>query len=131
MQIWCAGSTFKTSATPDIYRCLHMGCNARSDVSAILTHDILERHYAGLVNQLYSHIAAISLGAMLGAHVVLPPAAVRDSFAHYFSVFKDQNEVMWTAAPLESLIDVKHLINFWQQKGVNVSRVRLSCLCFA
>jgi hypothetical protein len=42
----------------------------------------------GLINQQYSHIAAFSLAAVLGAEIVLPPAAKRDSFAHYFSVFK-------------------------------------------
>ena len=45
---------------------------------------------AGLINQQYSHIAAFALGAVLGAEIVLPPAAKRDSFAHYFSVFKEQ-----------------------------------------
>ena len=74
---------------------------------------------------------------MLGAHIVLPPAAVRDSFAHYFSVFKDRNEVAWTAAPLESLIDVDHLISFWHEQGVNLSKVLAvylssdSCLSYA
>ena len=42
----------------------------------------------GLINQQYSHIAAFALAAVLGAEIVLPPAAKRDSFAHYFSVFK-------------------------------------------
>ena len=45
---------------------------------------------AGLINQQYSHIAAFTLAAVLGAEIVLPPAAKRDSFAHYFSVFKEQ-----------------------------------------
>ena len=38
----------------------------------------------GLINQHYSHIAAFSLAAVLGAEIVLPPAVCRDSFAHYF-----------------------------------------------
>jgi hypothetical protein len=38
----------------------------------------------GLINQHYSHIAAFSLAAVLGAELVLPPAVCRDSFAHYF-----------------------------------------------
>ena len=38
----------------------------------------------GLINQHYSHIAAFSLSAVLGAELVLPPAVKRDSFAHYF-----------------------------------------------
>ena len=86
-------------------------------------HDLNSCIYAGLINQLYSHIAAICLGAMLGADLVLPPAAVRDSFAHYFSVFKERNEVLWTAAPLESLVDVDYLIDTWRQQGINISKV--------
>ena len=38
----------------------------------------------GLINQHYSHIAAFTLAATLGAELVLPPAVCRDSFAHYF-----------------------------------------------
>lgn len=38
----------------------------------------------GLINQQYSHIAAFTLAAALGAELVLPPAVCRDSFAHYF-----------------------------------------------
>lgn len=40
----------------------------------------------GLINQHYSHIAALSLAAVLGAEVVLPPAMHRSSFEHVFSV---------------------------------------------
>lgn len=78
----------------------------------------------GLVNQLYSHIAALALAAYLGTEVVLPPAAKRDSFAHYFSMVKEQNEVQWSAAPLEDLLDVDHLISYWEQRGLRLSRVR-------
>lgn len=42
----------------------------------------------GLINQHYSHIASFVLAAVLGAEVVLPPAAKRDSFGHYFSTYK-------------------------------------------
>lgn len=74
----------------------------------------------GLINQQYSHIAAFSLAAVLGAEIVLPPAAKRDSFAHYFSVFKEHNEVSWTSAPLESLLNVDRLIDTWKAKGLVV-----------
>ena len=77
----------------------------------------------GLVNQLYSHIAALALAAHLGAEVILPPAAKRDSFEHYFSVFKERNEVLWSAGPLESLLDVDHLISFWAKRGMTILRV--------
>ena len=42
----------------------------------------------GLINQHYSHIASFVLAAVLGAEVVLPPAAKRDSFGNYFSTYK-------------------------------------------
>ena len=81
----------------------------------------------GLINQQYSHIAAFSLSAVLGAELVLAPAVKRDSFANYFSTFKDQNEVSWTAAPLSSLLDVESIIHFWQQRGLVVHNVSLCC----
>lgn len=79
----------------------------------------------GLINQHYSHIAAFSLCAVLGAELVLPPAVKRDSFAHYFSVFKEHNEVKWTPAPLESLLNVDKIVEFWRGRGLTVHRVRL------
>ena len=79
----------------------------------------------GLINQHYSHIAAFSLCAVLGAELVLPPAVKRDSFAHYFSVFKEHNEVKWTPAPLESLLNVDKIVEFWRGRGLTVHRVSL------
>ncbi|KAK9810163.1 hypothetical protein WJX72_005905 [[Myrmecia] bisecta] len=76
----------------------------------------------GLINQHYSHIAAFSLSAVLGAEIVLPPAVKRDSFAHYFSVYKEHNEVSWTPAPLESLLNVDKLVDFWRSRGLTVHR---------
>ena len=78
----------------------------------------------GLINQHYSHIAAFSLCAVLGAELVLPPAVKRDSFAHYFSVFKEHNEVKWTPAPLESLLNVDKIVEFWRGRGLTVHRVQ-------
>ena len=78
----------------------------------------------GLINQHYSHIAAFTLSAVLGAELVLPPAVKRDSFAHYFSTFKDQNEVIWTPAPLDSLLNVEKIIAFWRSRGLIIHRVR-------
>ncbi len=77
----------------------------------------------GLINQHYSHIAAFSLCAVLGAELVLPPAVKRDSFAHYFSVFKEHNEVKWTPALLESLLNVDKIVEFWRGRGLTVHRV--------
>ena len=82
----------------------------------------------GLINQHYSHIAAFSLAAMLGAELVLPPAVCRDSFAHYFSVFKEKNEVQWSPVPLESLLDVDGIINYWRPRGLVLHKVRVRAL---
>lgn len=76
----------------------------------------------GLINQHYSHVAAFALAATLGAEIVLPPAVCRDSFAHYFSVFKEKNEVQWSPVPLDSLLDVEHIISYWKQRGLVVHR---------
>ena len=77
----------------------------------------------GLINQHYSHIAAFSLAAMLGAELVLPPAVCRDSFAHYFSVFKEKNEVQWSPVPLDSLLDVEGIISYWRPRGLVLHKV--------
>ncbi|KAI7838016.1 hypothetical protein COHA_008197 [Chlorella ohadii] len=66
----------------------------------------------GLINQHYSHIAAFTLAAALGAELVLPPAVCRDSFAHYFSVYKEKNEVQWSPVPLDALLDVDGIIAY-------------------
>lgn len=74
----------------------------------------------GLINQHYSHVAALSLASALGAEVVLPPAVCRDSFAHYFSVFKEKNEVRWSPVPLSSLLDVPALTEYWAARGLHI-----------
>lgn len=76
----------------------------------------------GLINQQYSHIAAFTLAAALGAELVLPPAVCRDSFAHYFSVYKEKNEVRWSPVPLETLLDVEAIIRYWQPRGMVLHR---------
>lgn len=40
------------------------------------------------------------------------------------STFKEQNEAKWTPAPLESLLNVDKLIEFWKGHGLTVHRVR-------
>ena len=54
---------------------------------------LLLRYIAGtgLINQHYSHVAALGLATMLGAEVVLPPAMHRSSFEHIFSVSAAQS----------------------------------------
>ena len=79
----------------------------------------------GLINQIYSHIASLSLAIMLGTEVVLPPSAYRDSFANYFSVFKERNEMAWTPAPLSDLLDEDALISYWGARGVKIHKVTM------
>ena len=76
----------------------------------------------GLINQHYAHITALTLAASLGADVVLPPSVKRDSFGSYFSTFRDRNEVVWAAAPLESLLDVEGLVSGWAARGRTLLR---------
>lgn len=79
----------------------------------------------GLVNQQYSHIAAFTLAAVLGAaEVHLPPAAVRDSFGHKFSVHQDENQMQWFPARSACLLDVERLQRSWAALGVTVTEVR-------
>lgn len=78
---------------------------------------------SGLINQQYSHIAAFTLAAALGSELVLPPAVQRDSFANYYHVDKQKNEVTWTPAPLSTLLDVDSIIADWKLKGVTVHKV--------
>jgi hypothetical protein len=47
----------------------------------------------GLMNQHYSHLAALVMAVSLGADVILPGALKRDTFAHYFSQNPSKNEV--------------------------------------
>ena len=92
----------------------------------------------GLINQHYSHIAAFTLAAAVHAELVLAPAVQRDSFGHYFSQIKDQNEVQWAPATLDSLLDVARIIEAWAARGIIVhqasqadarSKCSMSCTC--
>ncbi|EFN52272.1 hypothetical protein CHLNCDRAFT_139199 [Chlorella variabilis] len=79
----------------------------------------------GLVNQQYSHIAAFTLAAALGvSDVHLPPAAVRDSFGHKFSVHQEQNQMQWFPARASCLLDVERLQRTWAHQGVAVHEPR-------
>lgn len=76
------------------------------------------RSFAGLINQLYSHIAAIMLARAIGAELVLAPAIHRDSFNSHMT------KTTWHAAPQESLIDVDAVKQYWRGKGMLIHTVR-------
>ena len=86
-------------------------------------------HYtacSGLINQVYSHIAALVLASALRAELILPPALMRNSFASYFSPFKNATEVVWTPTPLSMLLDVDRMIKHWRTQGITLHKVRES-----
>jgi len=60
----------------------------------------------------------------MGAEVVLPPALMRNSFGSYYSTFKDKNEVTWSPASADLLLDVKSIQEVWQAHGVAVHEVK-------
>lgn len=63
----------------------------------------------GLMNQHYSHIAAITLAAALGADIMIPQALTRDSFASSFHMDPSRNKMQWTTAPFESMWDIDYI----------------------
>jgi hypothetical protein len=73
----------------------------------------------GLANQHYSHVAALTLAVALGADVILPDAAARDTFAHYFSEDPSKNKVQWRAAPLGSLWEPASAAELMRAAGGN------------
>lgn len=62
--------------------------------------------------------------AVLAARARLRAQVKRDSFAHYFSQQKEQNEVTWTPTPLEALLDVDQVIEAWRLRGTTIHRAR-------
>lgn len=84
----------------------------------------------GLINQHYCHIAAFAVAAAVGAEVVLPSAAKRNSFGQIFSLKPDENEVQWAPAPLDRILDVPRMISTWAAKGMPVLQVA-RCIKFA
>jgi hypothetical protein len=73
----------------------------------------------GLANQHYSHVAALTLAVALGVDVLLPDAAARDTFAHYFSEDPTKNRVQWRGAPLASLWDPSSAAELMRAAGGN------------
>ena len=68
----------------------------------------------GLMNQHYSHVAALALAVVLHANVVVPPALSRNSFDAYFSMDPSKNKVTWAAAATSTMWDTAHLHAYWK-----------------
>ena len=72
----------------------------------------------GLINQLYTNLAAIMLARATNAELVLAPALHRDSFNSHMT------ETVWHAAPSESLLDVQAIKDYWRDRGLLIHTVR-------
>ncbi len=57
-----------------------------------------------LIEQHFSHIAGLTIAAMLGADVVVPPYLVQDSLGS-----SQQQQQQWHAKPFSSVWDAEHL----------------------
>jgi hypothetical protein len=73
---------------------------------------------AGLINQMYSHIAAVMLARAMGAELVLPAAMHRDTFN------ASCGNMTWHVAPPESLLDVEAVKQYWRGQGMLIHTVR-------
>ena len=79
----------------------------------------------GFSNQLYCHISALTLAARLKAEIVLAPAQMRNSFEHYeLLTGAGWQPTEWTDVPLNHIIDVQKLHEFWAREGVMLHEVR-------
>lgn len=84
----------------------------------------------GLCNQLYSHIHAFIIARALGADVVVPPALRRSSFGDIVSsrtnLTKEERKMQasWLFEPVDSILDVERMAQYWAARGVTVRRVR-------
>ena len=87
----------------------------------VLRYDVQQ----GFSNQLYCHIPALALAATLGAEVVLAPALMRSSFAHFElgETRSGWQATNWTSAPLDQIIDVEKLQRFWAGEGLTLHQV--------
>lgn len=71
---------------------------------------------AGLVNQLYAHIAGLTLALVLGADVVLAPAQARATFTGV----NDSSQLAWSSVDLGSMLDVGFISASLAERGVTV-----------
>jgi hypothetical protein len=76
----------------------------------------------GLINQQLGHISVFMLAAATGAELIVPPAFTRGSFA------VDEHVTPWTPLPVDQLLDIPHITEYWQQRGIVVHPVRVLCV---
>jgi hypothetical protein len=62
-----------------------------------------------IMQQHYSHVAALTIAASLGADAVLPYAFHRDSFGSYRQGASGKNNVVWRPVPFENVWDFQLL----------------------
>ncbi|GAB4813791.1 hypothetical protein N2152v2_000837 [Parachlorella kessleri] len=79
----------------------------------------------GLCNQLYSHIHALIIARALNAStLLLPPALRRRSFGHVYTApdGKNTTSVRWSFSPVEGLLDVERMVEYWAARGLTIQR---------
>ena len=87
----------------------------RSEGISDCSHNYTWLPVAGFANQLFSHVAALSLAAALGADVVMPPALVRDSYDRVAVGAKVT--MKWVTAPTGSIMDTDAMAEGWGRLG--------------
>jgi hypothetical protein len=71
----------------------------------------------GLINQQLGHISVFMLAATTGAELIVPPAFTRGSFA------VDEHVTPWTPLPVDQLLDMPQITDYWQRRGIVVHPV--------
>jgi hypothetical protein len=71
----------------------------------------------GLMNQHYSHLAAVTIAGALGADLLIPQALVRDSFASYFNTNPARNKLAWRHVPFGTLWDAGTIVRWGARSG--------------
>lgn len=79
-----------------------------------------------IMQQHFSHVAALTIAAALGADAALPYASHRDSFGSYTQDASGKNSVAWRPVPFDNLWDLQQITKY--ALG-SCTELRL-CVCF-
>jgi hypothetical protein len=63
----------------------------------------------GILQQHYSHLAALTIASALGADAALPFALHRESHGSYNQGVSGQNDVVWRPVPFENVWDLQQI----------------------
>lgn len=74
----------------------------------------------GLMNQHYSHVAAMVIAASLGADIIIPHAVRRDSFSKYFSMDPAKSTITWSLVNFGSIWNAEYVESFLRGQGIDM-----------